>query len=260
MLVLAALGTLLVAVIIMLLGVVGSQRGQKAVYYAARREAQRAASRMYAWSLWCAGLALALFVAGRVLPAEVLPTDTARVTATAGAVVVVTDLMPRVAAAKTGVPTPISTETPATAPSTLAADIVLITPLASLTPQPVVAPAVQPMVITVVSAGKPLTFRAVSSGVDSAGAPVNAGTQFSSGVRTIYVVFDFRDIPRNTVLGHAWIRNGTRVSVVTTNFAKPGSGMDSISWTPKGGFTPGLYEVRVALANAPQFTANFLVK
>ena len=39
-----------------------------------------------------------------------------------------------------------------------------------------------------------------------------------------------------------------------------GSGVASISWTPDGGFEPGLYEVRVLLGNVPQFVANFEVR
>lgn len=48
----------------------------------------------------------------------------------------------------------------------------------------------------------------------------------------------------------------TSVSFSSAPFTKSGLGTDR-SWTPKGGFDPGLYEVRVALANTLQFTANF---
>lgn len=309
MLMIAAGLILLLAIIILLTGVVVSQRGQKAIYYAARREAQRNATRLYSWSLWCAGLAVALFIAGRFLPTEVLPTsepqpempptrvsletptpnagDLSANPNAATAVSTIPTPAPAAPAAPaadgpTIEPTPTFTAIPFEATPTLAPQVIEITPLAAATETPVavaatasvssavgavptngavaVQPTVQPVVITVIASGKPLTLRAVSSEIDGGNAPIKPSTQFVSGTQTIYVVFDFQDIPRGTVLRHTWLRNGVSVSFSSAPFTKTGLGTDSISWTPKGGFDPGLYEVRVALANTLQFTANFLVK
>ncbi len=303
MLMIAAGVILLLAIIILLMGVVVSQRGQKAIYYAARREAQRNATRIYSWSLWCAGLAVALFIAGRFLPTELLPNSEAQfdVTPTRAALESPTPSVVDSSAGPASSPeTPVAlpTETAATSPTdlpttlpatptftaipfeatpTLAPQVIEITPLAVATETPPASAATavvtsptaaptnsvataQPVVITVIASGKPLTLRAVSSEIDGSSAPINPSTQFVSGTQTIYVVFDFQDIPRGTVLRHTWLRNGVSVSFSSAPFNKSGLGTDSISWTPKGGFDPGLYEVRVALANTLQFTANFLVK
>lgn len=289
MLMIAAAITLLLAIVILLTGVVVSQRGQKAIYYAARREAQRSASRLYSWSVWCIGLAAALFVAGRFLPSEALPNNEPQPAITPMSTqtqLEPTGIAPTASVAE-GTPTvlapapptatpnpdppsanssPTFTAIPFVATPTLAPQVIEITPLADGTATAIAIVAestptpVQPVVITVIASGKPLNLRAVSAAVDGNNAPISPSTQFSSGVQTIYVVFDFQDIPRGTVLRHTWLRNGVSVSFSSAPFTKPGIGTDNISWTPIGGFVPGLYEVRVALANTIQFTANFLVK
>lgn len=115
--------------------------------------------------------------------------------------------------------TPTFTAIPFEATPTLAPQVIEITPLAAATETPSpsamtaaptnAAATAQPVVITVIASGKPLTLRAVSSALDGNNTPINPSTQFVSGTHTIYVVFDYQDIPRGTVLRHTWLRNGT---------------------------------------------------
>lgn len=277
MLVIAAGVSSLLAVIVFMVGLISSQRGEKALYYAARREAHRTATRIYSWSLWCLGLGVALFIASQVLPTEDLPTTQApRVTpvntdtqltgpalpfATTPAILA-TETGPSATAQPAATPSLLPpTAVPAVATPSLAPDIVLLTtPTATTGPAANAQPTAQQIVITVLASDKPLALRSVSSNSSGAGQPISNTAEFVNGTATVYVLFDYHDIPRGTVLRHTWLRNGTSVSFSSAPFSKPGQGTDNVSWTPKGGFTPGVYEVRVALANTLQFTANFLVK
>ena len=283
MLMIAAAFIVLLAIMVFTVGLVGSQRGQKAIYYAVRREAHRTATRIYAWSLWCLGLAVALFIASRVLPSENLPSQNAatlaRITSTDSAKEatarlptetiaptarpVFANTTPSTSDPSTGLPTVtlLPTFTPAPAILTPTLDIIQIEPITA-TPLPVATslPTTTNQQPLVMSSNKPLNLRAVSSQIGAESQPINNSTQFTNGISTIYVIFDFHDIPRGTVLRHTWLRNGVSVSFSSAPFNRLGLGTDNVSWTPKGGFIPGLYEVRVALANTPQFTANFLVR
>ncbi len=276
MLMIAAGSIAALAVIVFMVGLVGSQRGEKAIYYAARRAAHRTASRLYSWSLWCLGLAVALFIASRVLPTENLPTAlpppitpiSAASTPVANTATSIPTTESPVPPTEQPAPTPIpasDSATPIVTASSLPTKVILAIATPTLAPEDVpltvvpIITAVRPIVITVLASDKPLTLRAVSSSPTGNGQS-SSTTEFGNGIPTVYVIFDYRNIPRGTILGQVWLRNGASVSASTAKFAKPGAGTDMISWTPKGGFTPGLYEVRIMLANTPQFTANFLVK
>jgi hypothetical protein len=103
-------------------------------------------------------------------------------------------------------------------------------------------------------------LNAIASGIDGSGLPVGAGTQFTSGVASIYVFFSFRDVPPSALLRHSWFRDGGSVYFRSEPFGTTGAGMSYVEWAPRGGMRPGLYEVRLALGGVPQFVANFEVR
>ncbi|MFN4292705.1 MAG: hypothetical protein ACK4JD_01075 [Thermoflexales bacterium] len=107
---------------------------------------------------------------------------------------------------------------------------------------------------------KRLTLNAIASSIDASGAPIGVGTTFTQGVETIYIFFDFRDVPPSALLRHSWFRNGGSIFFRSSRLGKNGQGTAYVSWSPPGGFQPGLYEVRVALGGVPQFVANFEVR
>jgi hypothetical protein len=105
-----------------------------------------------------------------------------------------------------------------------------------------------------------LTLADIASGIDANGAPIGSATEFSKGMPSIYVFFDYRDVPPGALLRHTWLRDGRSVYFRNERFRRVGEGPASIFWKPPSGFAPGLYEVRVALGGVPQFVANFEVK
>jgi hypothetical protein len=112
----------------------------------------------------------------------------------------------------------------------------------------------------IVAPNKRLVLNTIASGVDANGAPVDAGTTFTRGVKSVYVFFDFRDVPPSALLRHTWFRNGGSVYFRSVRFKKNGAGTDYVFWSPPNGFRAGLYEVRLVLGGVPQFVANFEVK
>ncbi|NJM42086.1 MAG: hypothetical protein HC853_15715, partial [Anaerolineae bacterium] len=57
-----------------------------------------------------------------------------------------------------------------------------------------------------------------------------------------------------------WLKDGKTLSFSSATLQSLGAAPTRVSWTPRGGFAAGLYEVRVSLGNAQQFVANFLVR
>ena len=112
----------------------------------------------------------------------------------------------------------------------------------------------------VIAPNQQLALRAIGTGWDANGALQGVSTEFPVGTKTIFVFFNFLDVPRGTLLRHTWLQDGKAVSFSSITFNKMGRGTEAISWAPKDGFQPGLYEVRVNLGDTPQFVANFLVR
>ena len=152
------------------------------------------------------------------------------------------------------------TSTPAPAPTLTPRATLIPEPTSSLVsplPSPTIEPSVTP---AVVDPNKRLVLNAISSGVDENGQPAGAGTSFQAGTPTIYVFFNYRDVPPNALLRHAWFLNGGSAYFNSQRFNQNGAGLASVQWSPRGGFKPGLYEVRLQLGGVPQFVANFEVK
>ena len=106
---------------------------------------------------------------------------------------------------------------------------------------------------------KYFSLRAISSAIDAKGQPITPTVEFTAGVRTVYVFFDYKDTPQGALMRQTWFLNGSSVYFDSTTWALSGNGMMHVSWSPKQGFDPGLYEVRVMLGDTRQFSANFMV-
>ncbi|GIV84361.1 MAG: hypothetical protein KatS3mg052_1368 [Candidatus Roseilinea sp.] len=251
-----------IALLIFLNAIWVARRAQRAAYYSVRRNAQRIAHRRLTLSLSTFVLAGALMVISRALPDEAArslpPADANVARAEAGETIAsaaavfkatppATPTLTQSAVAAAPPPTPRAT--PIAEPTST-----LIGALATPADMPTRPSAAQ------VAPDKRLTLNAIASGIDANGAPVGISTTFTPGVETIYIFFDFRDAPPSALLRHSWFRGGGSVFFRSSRLGKNGQGTAYISWSPPGGFQPGLYEVRVALGGVPQFVANFEVR
>lgn len=257
----------LIALLVFLNAIWVARWAQRAAYYGVRRDAQRTANRRLTLSISALVLAGALFVVSLALPSETAqPPPAGAARAEAGAAVA--SLAP--ATAMPGVTPIVATtteDTPAIQPSTSP----MPQPTSQATPIPEPTSALISPVATPANGStapgeaqippdKRLVLNAIAIGVDATGAPIGAGTTFTRGVETIYIFFDFRDVPPSALLRHSWFRDGGSVFFRSKRLAKNGQGTDYVSWSPPGGFQPGLYEVRIALGGVPQFVANFEVR
>lgn len=283
----------LIALLIFLNASRVARRAQRAAYYGVRRNAQRATQRRLTLSISTFALAGALMAISRALPddtARSLPPADAEVTRaeadeTVIPAVTVFSVTPvvatptnaeiaptRPAASATQQPTPQATPIPEPTSALSGALATLAdtpTPQATPIPEPTSAlssalatPADAPTLPSAarVASDKRLTLNAIASSIDASGAPIGVGTTFTQGVETIYIFFDFRDVPPSALLRHSWFRNGGSIFFRSSRLGKNGQGTAYVSWSPPGGFQPGLYEVRVALGGVPQFVANFEVR
>ncbi len=259
----------LIALLIFLNAIWVARWAQRAAYYGPRRNAQRAAQRRLTLSLSTFALAGALMAISRALPDETVrslpplpPADADVARAEVGEAVIpavtVFSVIPVVATNAEIAPTrPAASATPRPTPPA--------TPIPEPTSALISAPALPADALTLPSAAqvasdKRLTLNAIASSVDASGAPIGVGTTFTRGVETIYIFFDFRDVPPSALLRHSWFRNGGSVFFRSSRLGKNGQGTAYVSWSPPGGFPSGLYEVRVALGGVPQFVANFEVR
>jgi hypothetical protein len=129
------------------------------------------------------------------------------------------------------------------------------TPVVSETETPTPAPPP-----TSTPSDKHFVFRAIASGIDASGLPVNPSLQFEAGTPSIYIFFDFQNVPEGRRLRHNWFRDGGSVYFESMPWERSGSGNAAIDWSPPKGFDAGVYEVRVFLDDQLQFVANFEVK
>jgi hypothetical protein len=273
----AAVGAVIFAAYFIIKATVGTRRGRRAAYYSTRREAHRQASRYISTAFTLFIVAGGLAITAALVPPEFAPPASAPIIAVtaspAGTRVIVAGAATEVAGAKTASVTPSSAATSPVASTSQAQPTVYIVPSVtpkasptaspvnpSPTPEPTSARIIIPTKLTATdTADKHLTLRAISSGVDAAGQAIRPTTEFTRGVRTIYIVFDFHDVPQGSLLRHTWFRDGGSVHFESATWSHAGVGVANVSWSPGKGFEPGLYEVRLLLGNAKQFTANFVV-
>ena len=249
-----------VALLIFLNAVLMARRGQKAAYYSVRKDSQRAANRTLTLAFFTLVLAGGMLGASFVVPRDGLFVSPLPTPTQALALVQVPTHTPTPQPTSTSVPTKTPSPTQAPTPTTKATPIpeptsVLATPVvtaAQQSPLPTPGPA---------APNKRLTLLAITPGVDANGQPLAASTTFSAGVASVYVFFDFRDVPPSALLRHSWFRNGGLSYFFSQRFpSQDANGTTFVQWSARGGFRPGLYEVRVQLGGVPQFVANFEVK
>ncbi len=147
---------------------------------------------------------------------------------------------------------PTTKATPIPEPTSILVSSVVTSEQQSPLPTPTPGPA---------APNKRLILLAITPGVDASGQPLAASTTFSAGVASVYIFFDFRDVPPSALLRHSWFRNGELSFFFSQRFpSQDATGTTFVQWSPRGGFRAGLYEVRVQLGGVPQFVANFEVK
>jgi hypothetical protein len=268
----------LTAVILLIASFVKAKRGQKAAYYAVRREAQRTATSRLALSLTFFAISIGVFIVGLIMPhaPEPAPPEIALAPPAASPNVIVVTVVPTAQAT----PTHASSLAPA-ATATIRPTLIVITVTAPETPVTIAATATPPATpatpsplptATATSAtrlppgatstlppGKRLTLRAISSAIDASGAPISPTTEFTSGVASIYIFFDYHNVTQGAVLRVAWFCDGSGIHYESIPWTQTGAGSAYVSWAPKLKFSAGLYEVRLMLGDVNQFTANFMV-
>lgn len=216
-------------------------KAQNAAFYGLRQDARKAAGQRLVVTVLLGTLAGSALFAQWMLPADVLSTPLLPL----GGVAVVNPPTPEAVAEAPG-PTPTAAPVRATA-----------TPTPSSTQPPAGAnsdPALP-------DANKRLTFHAVANAMAADGGPRDAASRFSARTNTIYVFYNYHDVPPRATVRHTWFHNGGSVYFDSVEFdGKLGEGVGAVAWTPDGGFEPGLYEVRIVLGNVPQFVANFEIR
>ena len=268
------------AIILLSIAVRRARYARRAAYYVTRRHSQDTANRQFLWSMLLLLIAVGVFVAGRIIPQEPKPGDLAALgppapdTTPAAALITILS---------TPEPAPTTEQTQSTqlpladaspAPPTSAGALPTDTdeprppeqsPSPEPSPLPPEATAVSTEPVATETAvptlnGKHLVLRAIASGADASGLPVNPALQFDAGVRSIHIFFDFQNVPEGRRLRHNWFRNGGSVYFESLPWERSGSGNAAIDWSPPNGFDAGMYEVRVFLDDQLQFVANFEVK
>lgn len=264
----------LIALLIFLNALSTARRAKRATYYVVRREAQRTANRRLSLAISTFVLAGILWLVGRLLPGPTTPPQPSLNTTYAENSGVAVSPAPATIYPD---PTPVVTVVAVTVAAGEPAPTIPPIPSPTLQPSPQATPIPEPTSALTAPVAMPtqpdavlaeaqtfpdrrLVLSAIASGIDANGAPIGTGTTFTRGVETIYVFFNFRDVPPSALLRHAWFRDGGSVFFRSKRLTRNGQGTDYVSWSPPGGFQPGLYEVRITLGGVPQFVANFEVR
>lgn len=221
-----------------------SRTSRTAAYYATRREAARSSNRDLSSFFTIAVLATALAVISLFIPAEITPSELPApitIIMPSSTVLVLPSPIVIIAAPRTPTPAPSTTPTP-----TPFAKAVRVTP----TEKPATADA----------GNHRLVLYAISDAITEGGLPISPTTEFTRAVSTIYIFYEYAGPPQNVLINQIWLLDGSRVYYNSSTLSHTGSGYAYLQWSPKNGFMPGLYEVRVMLADVKQFSANFMVR
>jgi hypothetical protein len=219
-------------------------KAQNAAFYGLRQDARKAAGQRLVIMTLLSALAGSALVAQWMLPPDALSTP---LLPFGGAAVI--NPTPEAVAAD-----PDPTATPAPAPTSAPAAATPTPVSAKPTPGANSDPALP-------DANKRLTFHAIANAITSNGGPRDSASRFSARTNTIYVFYNYHDVPPRATVRHTWFHNGGSVYFENVEFdGKLGEGVGAVAWTPSGGFEPGLYEVRIVLGNVPQFVANFEIR
>ncbi len=286
---LTAIAAAVTALAIILFGIAvqKARHARQAAYYVTRRQAQDTANRQLIWAMLLLVIAAGAFIASWIIPQEARPDQAAAREGppTINPTVVIlttmlqtpdlarsteqqpstqlsaTDASPMPSTPTDAAPSDTATRAPtftaepsslspqATAVNTAQAptDVPALTEIETATPAPALG-------------DKHFTLRAIASGIDASGLPINPSLQFDTGVPSIYIFFDFQNVPEGRRLRHNWFRDGGSVYFESLPWERTGSGNAAINWSPPNGFDRGIYEVRVFLDDQLQFIANFEVK
>jgi len=275
------------AIILLGIAVRGARHARRAAYYITRRHSQDTANRQFLWAILLLLIAVGVFVTSRIIPQEPQSGSLAALgpptppTAPAAAIIMTTilptpilddsasptdpasrlaDTLPAdtveprpPAQSPSPQPSPLPTEATTVNTNTAGAETPVATETEAATPAPTPTPTPTP-------SDKHFVLRAIASAVDPSGLPVNPSLQFDAGVPSIYIFFDFQNVPEGRRLRHNWFRNGGSVYFESLPWERSGNGNAAIDWSPPNGFDAGLYEVRVFLDDQLQFVANFEVR
>ena len=231
-----------------------AKSSRTAAYYAMRREAALASNKDLSSFVIIAILATGLAVVSIFLPPEITtpeplpPAATLIVTPTARPTPA--ESTPLANSAPPGATTALSTRNVATTGTPAPSSTPLVA-LIRLTPTETPIAADAPM--------HKLVLRAISAVITSSGQPISPTTEFTQGVKSIYVSYDYADIQQSAVIHQVWLRDGNSVYYDSSTWSRTGTGSGYLTWSPKNGFEPGLYEVRITVGDVKQFSANFMV-
>lgn len=241
-------------------GVSGARRARDAAFYGTRREARLSSNRYLTVAFVALALSAGSFVMRGALPDLTVERVWAVITARVYAPAPLPEApLPTAVAQSEATRDPSLAPTSETGPKPAAATQ---TPEAipSATQMPTATRAATRAATASPRVEQRMQLHALASGISSTGEPVDVRTRFESRTRTIHVFFTYHDVPPSASIRHTWFHNGGSAYFGNDMLDRFGSGVASISWTPDGGFEPGLYEVRVLLGNVPQFVANFEVR
>ncbi len=220
------LGVLAIALIAV--GLTRQSRAQRAAYYSERRSRHGEAARSASAGVLVGTCALLVFAASTLFPggAGQAPSTSADLPAT--------------------VP-------PTSIPVALAPTKYVAAATPVIDPPTRVPPGLE-------AAAARMVFRSIASGVDGAGLPIGAGTEFTRSIAAVYLFYEYSGVAASSRAQHAWFRNGGLVFTSADALTGIGHGSGQLVWRPGRPFDPGQYEVRVSLNDQPQFVANFVVR
>ncbi|HQV69482.1 MAG: hypothetical protein WAU96_16025 [Anaerolineae bacterium] len=223
------------AVVTLLVSLLEASRAQRAAYYAVRRAMMQSAARK-----GFAGLALAGIAVGFGLTALLLKADAAPPIAPSPPPPTITILPTR--PAPTATPKPMNTATP---------QPTLVLP--TFTPSPVpITPTPAPTTTEPL-----LTLRVISPKITASGEPLGAATEFTQPTKTIYIFYEYKNLPPAQTLVHEWFRGGASQYRASELLKFSGDGIAYVAWVSPQNISGGLYEVRFTLNNKRMFVANF---
>ncbi len=84
-----------------------------------------------------------------------------------------------------------------------------------------------------------MTLRAIGAEVGASGLPVSPTAEFTPGVRSVYVVYDYQNIPAGALIRHNWFRNGGSVHFASFPWDRPVDGTTHLVWVQRKPFQPG---------------------
>lgn len=231
----AAVLSAIIAAAVLLASVLDASRARRGAYYVIRRKMMESAARKGFTGLILMGVAVAFGLAAVVLKANTAPP------------------------AAPSPPPPALTLMP-TRPLPTALPTQTMAPLPTATlPPPTPAPSPLPITQTPApAAAEPLlALRVISPRITESGEPLGAATEFTQATKTIYIFYEYKNLPPAQTLTHEWLRGGALQYRASELLKFSGDGIAYVAWVSPQNIPGGLYEVRFTLNNKRMFVANF---